>query len=176
MRRAQELDPLSLIANAALGWIWNLQGRFDDAVAQCRRALELNPDFQLAWLWLGIAESGRGRLNEGRDALRNAVRLSGGSTLTLAALARVHAIAGQADSARAILTTIEARAADGYVPSYDIAAAYLALGDRHLALTRLEQALADRAHSMVFLHIDPQFVALRGDQRFRALVRGVEGK
>ena len=44
MRTAQQLDPLSLIANAALGWVYFHAGRFDDAVAQCQRTLALDLD------------------------------------------------------------------------------------------------------------------------------------
>jgi hypothetical protein len=35
------------------------------------------------------------------------------------------------------------------------------------------RALADRAHSMVFLEVDPQLAPLRGEGRFRELVRKV---
>src|SRR5690606_24818608 len=41
MRAAQALDPLSLIANAALGWVLYYAGDYEAAIAQCTRTLEL---------------------------------------------------------------------------------------------------------------------------------------
>ena len=175
MRRAQELDPLSLIANAALGWVHLLAGRNDEAVAQLQRALELDRGFQLAWLWLGQAEEERGRDREAMDALRTADRLSGGSALTRTAIARAHALAGRADSARAVLAALERRAARGYLPSYEIARVRSALGDHDATLAWIARAIDERAHSSVFLRVDPAFTRLRQDARFAALVRRVEG-
>ena len=63
MRRAQEIDPLSLIASAAHGWVLYHAGEFERAAEQCRLTLELDPDYAVALLWRGWAlqELGRGR-------------------------------------------------------------------------------------------------------------------
>ena len=37
MKRAQELDPLSLIINTNLGWAYIYAGRFDGGIAQMRK-------------------------------------------------------------------------------------------------------------------------------------------
>ena len=68
------------------------------------------------------------------------------------------------------------RALAGYVPRYEIANVYLALGNRTVALALLARALEQREHSMVFLAIDPQFEALRKDPAFAALLAVVEGR
>jgi hypothetical protein len=59
------------------------------------------------------------------------------------------------------------------VPSYEIAKAHLALGDREQALPRLERAAGERGHSIVFLEVDPQLAGLRESPRFGALVEKV---
>ena len=43
MRRALELDPLSLIIQSGIGRILHFAGRFDEAVAQYRHVLQTNP-------------------------------------------------------------------------------------------------------------------------------------
>ena len=65
MRRAQEVDPLSLIASAALGWVQFHRGNFDAAAQQCQRTIELNANFEQAWLWGGLGARRRGPLRRG---------------------------------------------------------------------------------------------------------------
>lgn len=172
---AQEADPLSLIANAALGWSFYLANEHDRALLQCRRTLALEENFELAHLWGGWALEELDRPREAREWIERAVRLSNGSTLTRLALAHVLARSpAGADSARAIVRDIEALGARGeYVPSYEIGKVHLALGERDLALRWLERAMQERSHSRALLRVDPQLAPLRGDRRFEAMVAAV---
>jgi hypothetical protein len=72
-----------------------------------------------------------------------------------------------------ILAELRARSQRGYEPAYEIAKAALGAGWKDEALDWLERALEDRAHSMVFLKTDPQLASLRGEERFKELVRRV---
>jgi TolB-like protein/DNA-binding SARP family transcriptional activator/Flp pilus assembly protein TadD len=173
MLRAQELDPLSLIANAALGWVHYYAGDYDRSIAQCLRTLELDSRFGLAHLWMGQALERTGRLDEGIAAIERAVELDDGSALSRAALARILALRGSPDQARAILADLEPRTDTAYVPSYEIARVHEALGDTERALDWLERAFHERAHSMVFLEVDPALAALRPHPRFRSLTARV---
>lgn len=171
MRRAQELDPLSLIANVALGWVLFFAGDYERAIAQCRQTLELDPEYALALLWSGLALEELDRLDEAIAMHQRAVRLGNSSITTVASLARAHALAGEHDRAEEILRDIEARGrATGYVPFYEVAKVYLALGQRDRAIEALEVAYRQRSHSMVFLKVDPQLRELRTDPRFITLV------
>jgi TolB-like protein/DNA-binding SARP family transcriptional activator/Flp pilus assembly protein TadD len=172
MLRAQELDPLSLIANAALGWVHYYAGDYDRSIAQCLRTLELDSRFGLAYLWMGQALERTGRLDEGIAAIERAVELDDGSALSRAALARILALRGSPDQTRAILADLE-RTDTAYVPSYEIARVHEALGDTERALDWLERAFHERSHSMVFLEVDPALAALRPHPRFRSLTARV---
>jgi hypothetical protein len=88
----------------------------------------------------------------------------------LAALAHALATAGKRDSARRLLREIEGRAPARYVPSYEIAKVYLALGDTARAIDRFERAYRERAHSMVFLRVDPQLAGMERHPRYAALL------
>lgn len=174
MRRAQELDPLSLIANAALGWVLFFAGEYERAVEQCRQTLELDADYALALLWSGWALQELNRLDEAIANHRRAITLTSGSALYVASLARAQAIAGQRAQAEELLRQLLARGqSGGYVPSYEIAKVYEALGQRDRAVEWLERAYRQRSHSMVFLKVDPQLRGLRSDPRFIALVERV---
>jgi tetratricopeptide (TPR) repeat protein len=145
------------------------------ALEQERRALALNPDFELAHMWGGWALDELGRHREAEEWLGNAVRLSRGSTLTRLALA--HALArsdakADVDSARAIVRDIESLRGRGeYVPSYEIGKVRLALGERDEALKWLARAVEEKSHSRAFFNVDPQLASLRNDPRFAALLR-----
>jgi TolB-like protein/Tfp pilus assembly protein PilF len=168
MRRATELDPLSLIANAALGWVRYYAGRHEDALEQLRLTRELDPDFELAYLWSGWALEELGRHDEALTMLEEALERSGGTGISMASLARLHALRGETSRARSLLSGLEAD--DAYVPAYEIAKAHLALGEHELALEWLERAVEERSHSMVFVKVDPQLDALRDNPRFRELI------
>jgi serine/threonine-protein kinase len=167
MRRAQALDPLSIIASAALGWVHYYAGAYEGAVAQCRAALELNPAFALAHLWAGQALEMLGRFDEAVATLQRAVELSGDGGIFATALARTLALSGGRAEAERRLARIER---DSHSPAYEIARVYTALGRRDEALAWLERAYAARSHAMVFLRVDPQLAALRGEPKFRDLL------
>lgn len=172
MRLAQETDPLSLIASAAMGWSLFFSQQYAAALEQCRKTLALDPNYTLAHLWGGWALDALGRAPEARDWIGRAVQLSRGSDVTRLALAHAWAGSGHGrDSARTVLGELHARAARGdYVPAYEIAKVHLALGDRAQALRWIEQAVADRSHSRAYLRVDPHLATLRGDPRFEQLV------
>jgi TolB-like protein/DNA-binding SARP family transcriptional activator/Tfp pilus assembly protein PilF len=173
MRAAQDHDPLSLIANAALGWTLYYAGAYDGALAQLDRTLDLNANFELAHLWRGLALEELGRLDESRQAIERAVELSGGSAISLALLARSHALAGERERARALLRDLEQRADARYAPAYEIAKVHDALDDRAAALRWLRRAHEQRSHSIAFLVVDPQLRRLQHDPAFLKLVRDV---
>lgn len=177
MRTAQETDPLSLIAQAALAWSFYYGGKYEAALEQSRKTLTVDSTFQLAHMWGGWALEALGRTDESRAWMMEAVRLSKGSELTRLALAHVLArsSSGQArDSALAIAGEMERRRARGeYVPSYEVGKLYLALGDRAKALEWLTRSFDERSHSRAFVHVDPQLAPLRGDARFERLAATV---
>jgi TolB-like protein/DNA-binding SARP family transcriptional activator len=174
MSRAREVNPLSQIANLALGWVYYHAGRYEDAVRQYDMALEMDPEWDLAFLFRGLALEELGRADEAIASLQHAVELSGGSGITLAALAHAHAGAGERERARELLTRlIDATEVGRYQPSFEIAKVHVALGHTEEAIRWLERAFDEHSHSMVFLEVDPQLASMRDDPDFRRIVERV---
>lgn len=169
-RRAMEAEPLSLIAVAASGWSRWYARDYDTAEQHFVRTLEMEPNYELAHLWRGQNYDVRGQSHLALRELTRAVELSRRSSLTLAALAHALAGAGQRDSALRVVAEIESRRSARYVPPYEIAKVYVALGDTALALEWFERAYRDRAHSMVFLRVDPQLAGMERNPRYAALL------
>ncbi len=169
-QRASETEPLSLIAAAAAGWGRYFAGAYEEAQTHFVHTLELEPNYELAHLWSGQTYDASGRSDLALAALTHAALLSKRNSLTLAALAHALAGSGRRDSARRLVAEIEARASAQYVPSYEIAKVHIALGDTVLGLDWLERAYRERAHSMVFLKVDPQLAGMQRHARYAALL------
>ncbi len=172
-RRAQDLDPLSLIFSLVQSWVYYYARRYDEAIAQIQKSLEMDPTFVVSHWYLGFCYERKGMEQEALSEVQEAVRLSGGDPLYLAALGRVQATFGRTAEAEATLALLDEMGSTRYVSSYYVAAIPAALGDRDRAFARLEKAVEERSHGLTFLLVDPGVDPLRSDPRFDDLLRRV---
>jgi serine/threonine-protein kinase len=172
IRRAQEIDPLSLIIRAVAGRALYYARRYDEAIDQCRQTLAMDPNFGVAYLFLGRACVQAGRYDEAVAAFRKARELSGGAAV-LGELGHACAAAGQRDEARKVLDELEELRKQGHVTSARMALICAALGEKDQALTWLDKAYDERADAMVFLKVEPRYDTLREEPRFQDLMRRV---
>jgi eukaryotic-like serine/threonine-protein kinase len=170
MKTTQELDPLWLIINVAIGWANYMARRYDEAIEQLRRTVELEPHYPMTYWILGIVLRKIGQLEQAIAEGEKGVRLSGGSPLMNAALAQTLATAGEHDKARQILDELSNLAKQRYVSPYFFAGIHIGLGEHERAMEFLEQAYKERTHWLIYLHIDPSMDALRSNARFHELL------
>jgi DNA-binding winged helix-turn-helix (wHTH) protein/Flp pilus assembly protein TadD len=173
--RAQELDPLSLVAAALMAFQAYLARDHAREMEECRKAVELDPHHFLARWSLGLAFQHQGRHREAVAEHRKALKLSGPSTLMTAVLARSLALAGRKPEAKRLLAALERSARESRAGSYAIATVHLALRDMDKALAFLEAATEERDPWLVWLKVDPMLEDLRRHRRFASLVRRVFG-
>jgi tetratricopeptide (TPR) repeat protein len=167
---ARELDPFSLIVNTNVGWVLNNAGRHDDAIAHLRQTLALDSEYVQARWRLAAALTAAGRYVEALEEGRRLVTLSDSSLPALALYANINAHAGNRDTARARLGDVLARGRHEYVPAGSIAGVFAALGDTANTFAWLEKAFAEGSNLIAYLGSDPDYVALRPDPRFQALL------
>jgi serine/threonine protein kinase/Tfp pilus assembly protein PilF len=170
-RRAQELDPLSVVISASVGWLLYYARRFDEAIEQSRKTLEMDPNFALAHLWLGWAYEQTGRYKEASEEAKKAVTLSGGSPYYRASLGHAYAQSGMKVEAEKILEELNEVPQRMYVSPYFLAEIYTGLGENEEAFRWLERAYEERANLLVFLKVEPKVDPLRSDPRFQDLLR-----
>jgi TolB-like protein/lipopolysaccharide biosynthesis regulator YciM len=170
-KRAQELDPLSLMINAIGGRVSFYARRYDEAIAQCRRTLELNAGFYPAHLFLGWAYEQEKLYAEAISEYQKAIAAGEGNPLLAAELARGYAAAGKRTEALTIISQMGEISKRRHVPSYVIAQIYTALGDTGRAFQWLEKAYQERDSQLTWLKAEPGFDSLRPDPRFQDLLR-----
>ena len=171
MKKAQSLDPLSLIINADFAELLLIAHDIDGSIEQSRRTIDMDANFPLAHNQLGVAYLARHRTDEAIGELQQALRLSGGSATCTANLARAFAESGKRSEALRLLADLKKRSESGYSNATEIAVVYAALGDSGQAMTSLERAYGERFNPSVLLR--PGFDSLRSDSRFQDLERRV---
>jgi serine/threonine-protein kinase len=144
--------------------------QYDESIAACQKALELDPGFFAARRYLGQAYGQTGKYDQSLSEFQKAVAASGGSPLMRAELANTLALAGKKDEAEKILANLQQLSSERYFSAYHIALIYAGLGDKNEALNWLEKAFEQRGDYLVFLKVDPRFDSLHSDARFASLL------
>lgn len=173
LRRAKELDPLSPIINTQVGYPYYCARQYDEAIAEFKNALELEPNFAPALNYLARSYLAKGLVREAMATFEKAVEHSGGSPVMKARLGYAQAAIGKTAEAKRILLELEHEGRERYVAPCLIAALYVALGDKEQAFAWLEKAYQQRDVLLMTLNIESYLDPLRSDSRFQELVRRV---
>jgi TolB-like protein/Tfp pilus assembly protein PilF len=171
MRKAENLDPLSLIINADLAELLGLAHSYDEAIRQSLKTIEMDPNFALAHNQLAQAYLQKHMYAEAVAELQKAVKLSGDSPTCMANLARAYVASGRRSEAVKLLDDLKKRSNPGYSNASEIAMVYASLGDADQAMNWLEKGFEERFNPGVLLR--PGFDPLRSDPRFQNLLRRV---
>ena len=174
IRRARELDPLSLIANTLEGAFLALADRDDEALARLRRVFDIDPDFWVAQLHAGGICLKSGKIDQALSHLRSACEHSGPVPHAVSALACAQAISGDQAAARATLRELQSMSLRRHVPPYNFAVVHCALGETGPALDWLESAHQTRDLRTTFLKVDSRWRPLRTAPRFVRLFRQMD--
>jgi TolB-like protein/DNA-binding winged helix-turn-helix (wHTH) protein len=161
--RASELDPLSLIFKANLARTYYWARRYDDAIVQAKRTLQLDPKFGVALFWLEGSLRHKGLFKEA-VALRQAV----------ATPEKAKVIAEKFKTQG--FTSLLREGGENFKHGgalLEAARCYAAIGDKETAVSLLEDCYQRRCSSIVTLKAEPDFDDLRSDARFQALVNRI---
>lgn len=173
MRKAQELDPVSLVKLTGLGQVLLVARRYDEALEQCKKALEMDPNLGFAHWLVGLAYTYKKAYEPAILAFQKSIPLSGDSPDEPASLAYAYALSGNKAEARKILKELNQQSKRRYISPGALADIYAVLGDKDQAFALLEQAYDERDNMVVLLKVEPMFDPLRSDPRFTDLLRRV---
>jgi serine/threonine protein kinase/tetratricopeptide (TPR) repeat protein len=200
-RRAFTLNPNYGFAHDQFGMALAFQGRFDEAIAEGRRAIELDPlspqvllDAAVPFMFQrnsAAAKKLTRRAAELDPAFFFPVMIDGWTDLevgkfrdAIPALKRAKAMEsppfvtaylafayGAAGDRAEAMGELKKMSRDGTVLPFNLALVYLGLGDRTRALDNLERALAADSQMMAWIGRDAIFDPIRSEPRFVALLK-----
>ncbi len=163
MRHAVERDPLSRLYHFGLAQSFYLSGQYEKALAQCRRAIDLDPSYWSAHWQMAFVYLAQSDCEAAIAAAEAARRLDPLSSWINGVLSLAHARAGNTAEAAALLSDVKA-------PAF-AAIAHAGLHQWGEAFAALDRAIEERSPFAVALRVDPIFTSLRSDPRYRTLLR-----
>lgn len=172
LRRAQELDPLSLVTCVVLGWTYYFARQPKKAKEESSKALEIDHGFWMAHWTMALGYEQTNQYLEALAELEKAKALDDSSWIP-AVLARVYAKVGRQNEAQKILDKLMEKSKQQWVARYLMATAYVSLGKHDQAFEWLQKALEDYDEWISRINIDPALDLLRADPRFQDLLRRV---
>ncbi len=172
-KHSLDLDPASPAVSHSLTVQLYLARRFDQAIEQSHKTLELDQNFAISYATLGEVYISKGMYREGLPTLEKYSVLSRGRAMSLALLGYAHARLGERSQALRILDHLEAASKERYTPAVSFAAVYAGLGEKDQAFAWLEKAYGERTSRLAYLKVEPLWDPLRSDPRFADLVRRI---
>jgi len=170
MKRASELDPLSPIISTDVGATLYLARRYEQAIHQLARTLELYPDYELAQIWLARSFEQRKQYAEALSVLEQAKDRED-QPLEAEERARIYAECGRQTESVKILDDYRRQESTGVVDPALSGHILIGLGRKNEALTQLEKSVAVHSTSLTSLKVNPIYDPLRSSPRFAALLK-----
>ncbi|HKS74581.1 MAG TPA: tetratricopeptide repeat protein [Terriglobales bacterium] len=169
--RARQLDPLSLAVADDEGNILYFARRYDQAIAQFRSVLEMQPHFPAAHE-IVFPYFEKGMLTEAIRDL-NSWNRPEDQTWNLMIRAYVSQNSGRREEARRELEKLLELDRRRPIDLSPIIFTYLALGENNEALHWLEQGYRQHSTALRALKVDPFYDGLRSDPHFQQLLHRV---
>jgi TolB-like protein/Tfp pilus assembly protein PilF len=192
VRKAFEIDPLSLHIHMALVRTYYFAKQYDTAVEQAKEILEIHPSFGPANGLMGLvyleqknyagAIEGFKKLisfsetnhieSRGRDlAKRRTPGEHAPDAEALGILGYAYGLVGEHTRAIKILNRLRNLTKKRYIEPHSLVLVYLGLNDKDNAFGWVEKALADRNNSFSYIKVWPVFNRLRNDSRYQELIK-----
>lgn len=170
IRRAQEVDPLSFIVNDDVCRMLYFARRFDEALAQCRATLGLDPAlgrplWQIAHIYVA-----KGMDETAASVFLQAFEKAGFPSGLVTVLKTGEQKAGFKGLWLAMLRTNKPDINDKKLDPFYVAVTYIYAGNKDKALVWLERAFEERSFGIAYLGVDPKFDSLHSDPRFNDLM------
>ena len=172
LKRAEQLDPVSLAIVTDLGMVYNFARQPDDAIPQLEKALEIDRTFARARFNLAEAYRQKGLFDQALSVIED-MPIGEREFPGRIVRAYFHQLAGRPIDMQALLADVLSERA--YVPAYFVALLYAMLGDNDRVFHYLEKARVEGGGVIGRLYVDSfwETFSVSSDPRFAALLRSV---
>ena len=172
IKRAQQLDPLSLVINLNVAEVLLYMQKDDLAIEQLKKTLELDPNFPGAHTALGSAYAEQGNYTDAIRELQTVRQVVGPNDPTaLGILGFVYAKAGRKNDANEMLKKMFEFTKRGYALAVPVATVYAGLGDNDRVFEWLEKGYHEQNVGIGYLKISPVWNDVHSDPRYAAFLK-----
>ncbi len=170
IKLARELDPLSLIINSAVGWGFYFNRRYNEAIEQSQKTLEMDPDFFWAQYVFRISCLQKSKPEVVIESFHELPNILQDHPLMKATLGSAYALVGNKKEAEKLRDQLNNLSKQKYISPCIIAMIHLCLQENDRALELLENAFEERDFWLVFLDVEPLYDSIRSKPAFTALL------
>ncbi len=169
LEKASELDPLSPIPAAFLGFDYYMLRQPQKTLEYGKKAVELNPEFYAEHTYAARYYSSIGDFRSAFDELNQIPpEMTDGQAISVKGI--VYALQGKRPEAEKAIADLQKMASAQYVSPFEFSGVYNALGDRDKTFFYLEKAFDDGSENVGFIRTMPDFDGIRGDPRYADLM------
>jgi serine/threonine protein kinase/Flp pilus assembly protein TadD len=172
IKKAEAIDPLSVLFQTDHGEYFYFVRRPDEAIAQLQKAIDMDPSFVRAHFLMGRALIQKGQCDQGIDEAMKAETM-GPVGEQLGWLAQEYAACGRKAEAQKVMNQLLEISKNHYVSPHWFSAVQASLGNKDEAFKWLDQAIDRRFGPMIYLKVNPIWDPLRSDPRFPERLRRV---
>jgi serine/threonine protein kinase/tetratricopeptide (TPR) repeat protein len=177
MKKAIELDPLSLPLNSLMANTYLWAGDYEKSAQQLRHTIELEPAFPMAHFFYANLLAATGKYEQAMEEMKKGELVAGASPEEASAQMAQFQTAFQTGGAKGYwqknleLTLSEYQQSGAhYFPALSVGSAYAEVGDKDKAMEWLERSYAERDGNLTLINCYPEFKGLHGDPRFARLL------
>ena len=170
IRKAFDLDPLSLIIGVNVGDSLYYRGEYLKALEQYKRVIEKDPTFAVAYVSMIQACVQSRMYEEGLRAAEKYAILTSRPAWGKVLRAYVFAAMGKNDESRKLLKEVEQDYQRQHINPYDFALACFQMGDDNAGFGWLEKAFTEHDTRLMLMTIDFELERLRSHPRYITLL------
>jgi len=169
--KALAIDPLSLIIGQTKAIVLFGEKRYDEALEQCRRTLDLDKEFRSVRLYASYCHFALARYPEYVAEFQGAIAIDEKGRRYADEAGRVFEQAGIEGLHRWMIENIDEFSNQPYNNPYYKARLYALLGDKDASIRWMQKAIEVRSGIVVDWTADPALDAVLDDPRFMMLIR-----
>lgn len=173
IRRAKQINPVSLIINAVEVSVLYIAREYDQAISQGQKALEMDPHFAEVYGYLRRCYDQKGMYKEAIAARQMRRKLAGFDAEETATLREAAAAASSRVYWQKRLEQELEESKRELSTAFDMAEIYAQLDEKDQAFASLERAYEERSVMMMYLKVLPNLDPLRTDPRYADLLQRV---
>lgn len=167
MQKAAELDPVAVINSSAYANLLYLTGQYDKAIEQCEKILEIDSNFNTAYLTLGQCYEQKGQYQRALDYLQKFEAGQKDNLYSLESLGHLYGLLGKTDEAEKRLAQLGKYADEDGGAMLGMVIINCGLGKRSEAAEWLKKVMEKKSAARFDIVFDPRLKPLLEDPNFK---------